>query len=226
MLKTLFTEQVLFYLAGGFLAIAVIAQVLVSISIKRLGVAAQDMGKSDHVLTRLLKAKYEHACMVHDKVQNVGAFVDKYLYEYRVWGLRLYSWRRMKIICIWSFAFLSVCGAIGAYSFEMMSMEVARYLVYGAVGTLFMTVFHLLADEQYRIKAAKVYMVDFLGNTYAHRYEKEKQKEKELIKEEPIIAASTEIMKEETEKETEEQKETLEPGKEARIRAILEEFLA
>ena len=79
MLKTLFTEQVLFYLAGGFLFIALIAQGIVAVSLKRLTSAAQDMGKSEHALMRLLRAKYEHACMVHDKVQNVREFVDKYV---------------------------------------------------------------------------------------------------------------------------------------------------
>lgn len=222
MLKTLFTEQVLFYLAGGFLIIALAAQVIVAISIKRLSGAAQNMGKSDHTLTRLLKAKYEHACMVHDRVQNVGAFVDKYVYEYRVCGLRLYTWRRLKMVSIWTFTLLCVFGAIGAYSFEMMSMEVAKYLVYGSVGTLVMTVLHLLMDEQYRLKAAKVYMVDFLGNTYAHKYEKRKDKE---VEEEPSIAASAEIVEEKQEKVPEEKRENLEPGKEARIREILEEFL-
>ena len=126
MLKALFTERVLFYLAGGFLLIAMIAQGIVAVSLKRLSSAAQDMGKSNHSLMKLLRAKYEHACMAHDKVQNVKAFVDKYVYEYRVCGLRLYSWRRMKMICTGVFTFLCVFGAFGAYSFGMVNMEVAK----------------------------------------------------------------------------------------------------
>ena len=228
MLKTLFTERVLFYLAGGFLFIAMIAQGIVAVSLKRLTSAAQDMGKSNHALMKLLRAKYEHACMVHDKVQNVRAFVDKYVYEYRVCGLRFYSWRRIKVICTGIFTFLCVFGAFGAYSFGMVNMEVAKYVVYGSIGTLFMTVFHLLMDEEYRLKAAKVYMVDFLGNTYAHRYEKEKQKVQEVqeeVPEEPVLAASAPVGREEPEKIVEEKRESFDSGKEARIREILEEFL-
>ena len=228
MLKTLFTERVLFYLAGGFLFIAMIAQGIVAVSLKRLSSAAQDMGKSNHALMKLLRAKYEHACMVHDKVQNVKAFVDKYVYEYRVCGLRLYSWRRMKVICTGIFTFLCVFGAFGAYSFGMVNLEVAKYLVYGSIGTLFMTVLHLLMDEEYRLKAATVYMVDFLGNTYAHRYEKEKQKAQEVpeeVPEEPVLAASAPVGREEPEKVVEEKRESFDSGKEARIREILEEFL-
>lgn len=228
MLKALFTERVLFYLAAGFLFLAMIAQGIVAVSLKRLNSAAQDMGKSNHALMKLLRAKYEHACMVHDKVQNVRAFVDKYVYEYRVCGLRFYSWRRMKVICTGLFTFLCVFGAFGAYSFGMANMEVAKYLVYGSIGTLFMTVLHLLMDEEYRMKAAKVYMIDFLGNTYAHRYEKEKQKvreEPEEMAEEPVLAASAPAGRGEPEKIIEEKRESFDSGKEARIREILGEFL-
>ena len=91
-----------------------------------------------------------------------------------------------------------------------------------------MTVLHLLMDEEYRLKAAKVYMVDFLGNTYAHRYEKEKQKAQEVpeeVPEEPVLAASAPVGREEPEKVVEEKRESFDSGKEARIREILEEFL-
>lgn len=228
MLKALFTERVLFYLAAGFLFLAMIAQGIVAVSLKRLSSAAQDMGKSNHALMKLLRAKYEHACMVHDKVQNVRAFVDKYVYEYRVCGLRFYSWRRIKVICTGVFTFLCVFGAFGAYSFGMVNMEVAKYLVYGSIGTLFMTVIHLLMDEEYRLKAAKVYMVDFLGNTYSHRYEKEKPKAREVpeeVPEEPALAASAPMGRGEPEKIIEEKRDSFDSGKEARIREILGEFL-
>ena len=35
----------------------------------------------------------------------------------------------------------------------------------------------MLADDAYQLEAAKTYMVDFLENTYAHRYAKANQKE-------------------------------------------------
>ena len=90
MLRTLITQQVLFYVAGGILVIALIAHVISAVSIKRLVSAAEDMGKSSHPLMKLIRSKYEHTCMVNDKVPSVRALVDKYVYEYQVWGLRLY----------------------------------------------------------------------------------------------------------------------------------------
>ena len=189
MLRTLITQQVLFYVAGGILVIALIVHIISAVSIKRLVNAAEDMGKSNHPLMKLIRSKYEHACMVNDKVQNVRALVDKYVYEYRVWGLRLYSWRKLKLICVWLYALLCIAGAFGAYAFGLMRLEVSRYIVLGAAGVLAITVLHLLLDEEYKLKAAKIYMIDFLGNTYAHRYEKMNQKSKKESA--PAVAVSS-----------------------------------
>ena len=243
MLRTLITQQVLFYVAGGILVIALIAHVISAVSIKRLVSAAEDMGKSSHPLMKLIRSKYEHACMVNDKVQNVRALVDKYVYEYRVWGLRLYSWRKLKLICVWLYALLCVAGAFGAYAFGLMRLEVAKYIVLGAAGVLAITVLHLLLDEGYKIKAAKIYMVDFLGNTYAHRYEKMNQKIRKepavavsapmaVKAEEPVMEVENVTQGEQRSAPTQEEKEHfkgkdgMDTAKEAKIREILGEFLA
>lgn len=241
MLKTLITEQVLFYLAGGMLVLAFIAQAIVAVSLKRITNAAEDMGKSNHPLMKLVRAKFEHACMVNDKVQDVKAFVERYVHEYRVLGLRLYSWRRLSTICVWSYGILCILGAVGAYSFELMSLEISKYVVLGAGGILFMSVMHMLTDEAYRLKAVKIYMIDFLGNTYAHRYEKEKrsvkvpeepqsgEREWEQRIEEPVMSVSAPVTEPEITKESQPassgMKEGMDGTKEAKIREILEEFL-
>lgn len=56
------------------------------------------MSKSNHPLMRLVRAKFEHACMISDTVENVGVFVDKYLYEYKVCGYdftRCAGWKKI-----------------------------------------------------------------------------------------------------------------------------------
>ena len=243
MLRTLITQQVLFYVAGGILVIALIAHVISAVSIKRLVSAAEDMGKSSHPLMKLIRSKYEHACMVNDKVPSVRALVDKYVYEYQVWGLRLYSWRKLKLICVWLYALLCVAGAFGAYAFGLMRLEVAKYIVLGAAGVLAITVLHLLLDEEYKIKAAKIYMVDFLGNTYAHRYEKMNQKTRKepavavsapmaVKAEEPVMEVENVTQGEQRSAPTQEEKgpfkgkDGMDTAKEAKIREILGEFLA
>ncbi len=58
--------------------------------------------------------------MISDKVENVGVFVDKYLYEYKVCGLRLHTLRRLEKIYV---GLLIVTGLVGAgLSYQVYGM--------------------------------------------------------------------------------------------------------
>ena len=111
MLETMLDRHMIFVLMGILTAVGIMSKFIVNVSLKRLVRAAGNMNKSTHPLMRLVRAKFEHASMVSDKVENVSVFVEKYLYEYKVLGLRLHSWRRMEkaaaALCLFA-------GAVGA----------------------------------------------------------------------------------------------------------------
>lgn len=115
--------------------------------------------------------------MVSDKVQNVGAFVEKYLYEYRVLGVRLHTWRQWAKGSIWLCLIFGATGTALAYAAGEREQGLYRYGILGGVGALALFILRMLADDAYQLEAAKTYMVDFLENTYAHRYAKANQKE-------------------------------------------------
>ena len=96
MLEVVLDRQIMVILMGIAAAVGVISKIIAAVSLKRLVRASGNMNKSSHPLIRLVKAKFEHACMVSDRVQNVEVFVEKYLYEYRAGGLRLHTWRRLE----------------------------------------------------------------------------------------------------------------------------------
>ena len=78
--------------------------------------AAGNMSKSTHRLIRLVRAKYEHACMLHDRVENAEAFVEKYIYEYRGMGFRIHTWRQLEVQSIWFAGILAALGAVFNYT--------------------------------------------------------------------------------------------------------------
>ena len=96
MLEVILEGRILYVLMGIVAAVGILSKIAVNLSLKRLVWAAGNMNKSNHPLMRLVKAKFEHACMVSDTVENVGVFVDKYLYEYRVLGMKLHTLRRLE----------------------------------------------------------------------------------------------------------------------------------
>lgn len=221
MLETIVEKEIIFYVMGIVFGLAVLAKLISYITVRKMAKAASEIHKSNHRLMRLIKAKFEHASMVSDRVQNVEAFVEKYIYEYRVFKVSLCFWRGLPRKTIWAIVLLGVVGVFTSYRIDGMSVLTLQYLQWTCIWSLFLALLHFLLEEDMRIDAAKNYAVEYLENVCVHRYARANQTtvqemaevEQEEIVTEPVV-----------ETETPEQKKRNE--QEMRIRAILEEFLA
>ena len=103
--------NVIRYLMAAMGILGVIAKLVNQVTLNRLIRAAGTMSKSTHRLIKLVKAKYEHACMVHDTVENTDAFVEKYIYEYRGFLFKIHTWRQIEILTVWFSGILALSGA-------------------------------------------------------------------------------------------------------------------
>lgn len=179
MLEMILDKHVIWVIIGLGAAAGVVSKCIVNVSLKRLVRGAGNMGKSTHPFMRLVRAKFEHACMVSEKVENVEAFVDKYLYEYRVAGLKLHSLQRMEVTAV------GICMAAGIldgfleYTGNGMNDEVLTTGAFGIGAGILLYLLHLTTDEKYSVSVVRNYMVDYLENVCLHRYEKAYQKETE-----------------------------------------------
>lgn len=177
MSRIIVDKQIIVIALGIFTAVGILSKCMVNAILSRLVRAAGNMSKSTHPLMRLVRAKFEHACMVSEKVENVEVFVDKYLYSYKVLGIPLHSLRRLEkaaaLLCIVTGFF----GAVLTYSVYGMNDLVLQTGVIGAGLGILVYVFHLTTDENYRMQMARNFMVDYLQNVCLHRYEKAHQKE-------------------------------------------------
>ena len=73
MFKTMLDTQMIFYLMGVIGGIGILSKLVSEGTLRSLVKAAENMSKSSHRFMKLVRAKFEHACMVSDKVDNVGA---------------------------------------------------------------------------------------------------------------------------------------------------------
>ena len=177
MLELMLDRHVIYVLMGMSAFAGVVSKVVVGRTLRKLVVAAESMGKSNHPLMRLVRAKFEHTCMISEKVENVGVFVDKYLYEYRVGGVRLHAWRRLQMAGAGLCLILGGVGAIISYRIKGATEQTAMIGGTGVAMALIVFLVHMLTDEEYRLEAVRNYMVDYLENIYQHRYEKTYKKE-------------------------------------------------
>ena len=217
MLEAVIKYGIIFYAMGIVFAVGIISKVISHSTAGKMAKAASEIHKSNHRLMRLLKSKFEHASMVSDRVQNVEVFVKKYLYEYKVLGVRLDAWRSMRQKTIWFVLALGVCGTFGSYLLEGMGEQTIRYIGFTGAFAMILYSVHIVSDEESRLEIAKTYIVDYLENVCIHRYEKVGQ-----VQEEPEIVMAEE--KQEYEDKSDPIKEN--NSQEMRLRAILEEFLA
>lgn len=179
MLEMILDKHVIWVIIGLGAAAGVVSKCIVNVSLKRLVRGAGNMGKSTHPFMRLVRAKFEHACMVSEKVENVEAFVDKYLYEYRVAGLKLHSLQRMEVTAVGICMAAGLLGEFLEYTGNGMNDEVLTTGAFGIGAGILLYLLHLTTDEKYSVSVVRNYMVDYLENVCLHRYEKAYQKETE-----------------------------------------------
>ena len=194
MLELMLDRHEIYVLMGMSAFAGVVSKVVVGRTLRKLVAAAESMGKSNHPLMRLVRAKFEHTCMISEKVENVGVFVDKYLYEYRIGGVRLHAWRRLQMAGAGLCLILGGVGAIISYRIKGATEQTAMIGGTGVALALIVFLVHMLTDEEYRLEAVRNYMVDYLENIYQHRYEKTYKKEvlaEEARSEEARIAESS-----------------------------------
>lgn len=250
MLETIVKNQIIFYVMGIVLGLGVVAKFISVFTIRRMVKAASQIQKSNHKLMRLINAKFEHASMVSDRVQNVEAFVDKYIYEYKVFGISLNSFRAFPKKALWITGILGVFAIFESYRMEGMGELLFGYVQWTGIFVMLLLLLCFVTEENVRITAARNYMVEYLENVCAHRYAKanaagvheenadalEKTAgdgvKSEEVQEESVDAAvklveaageTGDTIAQVAEKVGEESRKR---EQEMRIRAILEEFLA
>lgn len=225
MLQNMVKQEVVLYVMGAMLAVGLVAKTISTITIRKMVKGAKEIQKSNHRLMKLIKAKFEHASMISDKVQNVEAFVDKHMYEYKVLGISLHKWRVIPKKMLW------ILGILGAFAiFESVRMEgfgvlFLTYVQWTAIFLMFLSLFYFVTEEGSRIQAARNYIVEYLENVCIHRYEK-MHKEVQKKEVEPEEEQQEEEEEEEIQIVEQREMERQKSEQEMRIRAILEEFLA
>lgn len=229
MLGNIVKHEIIFYIMGILLGFSIVAKMIAVVTIRKMVKAAGEIQKSNHKLMKLIKAKFEHASLISDKVHNVEAFVEKYMYEYRVFGIRLHTWRKIPQKIIWIIGCLGVFAVFESYRTEGLGILTIKYAQWTSLFVLLILLLHFMMEEKLGLHATKNYIVEHLENVCMHRYAK-----KNAVVEEAQEEVQEEAAPEDPEEESEdvqmakqlEEEEQKKSEREMRIRAILEEFLA
>lgn len=220
--------EVMFFTMGILFCIALYAKLISTITVRKMVKEAAEIQKSNHKFMKLIKAKFEHASLISNRVQNVGAFVDKYIYEYKVFGLRLNTWRRIPQKIFFFILILGVFSVCESLRVEGMTKTFVGCIQWTSIFVLALAFLNFMSGENSRLEAARNYMVEYLENVcvqrYARQHGKQEEQDEEIIPVEEIKEPKQEDPQIEITPKISEEEERSQ--QEMRIRAILEEFLA
>ena len=177
---------VIAYLMAAAGILGILAKIVNQITLNRLVREAGNMPKSTHRLIKLVRSKYEHACMIRDSVENTDAFVEKYIFEYRGFLFRIHTWRQIEILTVWFAGILAALGASVLYFSSGFRESVYQYITAGAAEVVLLSMVMRLTDEPYKIHALKMYMTDYLENICTVQLRRQGTRERETI---DVIAA-------------------------------------
>ncbi len=181
MLKVICDANVIFYLMLAVGITGILAKAVSRTSVKRLLRASAGMQKSTHRLMKLVRAKYEHACLAHNTVDNTDVFVERFLYEYRPFVFRLCTWRQIQKQGFWLTAILAGCGMALQYHTYGIGEGMYQYAAIGVAEMILLAAVFGMTNEQERMRMVQIYMVDYLENIQSHRHQKIKAYEKEKL---------------------------------------------
>ena len=192
------STDILFHLMVAVGVIGIIAKMMNLFTIRRMLGAAANMSKSTHRLIKLVRSKYEQACMLRDSVENTEAFVEKYIYEYRGNFLKVHTWRQLEKLSVWAAGVLAAVGAISWYQTAGVCEKMYQYVMLGAAEMILLFVVGQLSDEDYKLNAVKNYMIEYLENVCAGRYrcQQSEREQTELLRAQKESAADKANMNE------------------------------
>lgn len=228
MMETIVEYELFFGVAVLAMTVGVIGSLVSHRVLKRLRREGMEIHTSEHRLLKLIKAKYEHANMLTERVKNVRVFVDKYLYGYKIAGICFYTWLALPLRMLWLTLFFGCLNGTLHLLTHGICEGMFRSFAGAGAGSILLFLCYAMSGQSRKVEEVRTYIVDYLENVCANRYARPtetKQPEEAYPAMEKQVEEVKAVVEEEAqdkEKEGKIQEET----QQMRIREILEEFLA
>lgn len=105
-------------------------------------------------------------------VNNVSVFVDRYLYDVRLSGVRYSTWETMGVIAVLMCLIAGMAGAFGAYYYEFGQDHIIRYTLEGLAVSGIIVMADAFIDIQRRKEQLHTNICNYLENYMKPRLEK------------------------------------------------------
>lgn len=168
------------YAMLGICVICVLGKLIANGTYKRLIRQAENMAAAKDSFLKRLKLKYESTYRLNDGVNNVPAFVEKNLYQYKKMGITL---RRLESLAIHGALLCllaGVCGTLGSFLYQTELRTMILHFAAGIVLGLVLVLADSVMDTGAKRDALMANICDYLENILVVRTSAENAEEEEV----------------------------------------------
>lgn len=167
-LNEILRGDIIRYVIIGTTVLAVLFKVIESFIYIGLLKQAENIPNSKNKLIKQMKLKYENCYKLNLGVNNVNAFVDKYMHKHKVCGISMHSFVRLPLMIMLFNAILGVASGVLCYMMGLSDRVGALYEIYGAASVGLILLSGILLDTGYKRRLVRISLVEFFDNSFAN----------------------------------------------------------
>lgn len=174
MLEKIFNQDTIIYVIAGICGVGVVTNLLMSFLYSRLVKDAKNLVSPRTKFMKNMKSGFESQYRMNEGVNNISAFIDKWMERYKILGLDVHKFRRISSYAMMISLLLGV--GVGSYLPYKNEMELALSLpYYGAGIASFLILFsvRMIADLSYKRQTIVLHATEFFENSMANRLSRE-----------------------------------------------------
>lgn len=178
MIQLLFENNVVLYIIVALCFVSLLIKYRLSLLFARLikmSDKPDNIGKRNKYCSWFIKsitddfiAEYENSYCVN----NVSIFVDKYMYNVSMLGIRSYTWESIGLLTVILCLLIGTFGAVGAYSLNLGQGELLKNVLCGLVAAGTIIVADIFNDIQSKREQLHTNICNYLENYMKPRLER------------------------------------------------------
>lgn len=168
-----------------------VAQALIYINLME---ESENVPASKNKLIKQMKLKFENCFKLNLGVNNIEAFVDKYMYKHKVCGLSIYNFNKIPIIAAWFGGLLGIVSGCICYLENISVRTGSIYEIYGIGSIIILKLSEIILDTAHKKNIVYINLIDFFENSLVNHLAHDvvnvaalTEEEREMLEEIPAV---------------------------------------
>lgn len=180
MIDVLFENYLVAYFMLVLFVIGGVCKIIIGASLSGVIRESDNMNNTRQNLLKQIKLKFENCHRLNLQINNVSAFINKYIYKYKLLGVSI---KRLNNAANTCFLLCITIGFLSGVLIYINSVDVNKIVIYmseGIVLSLCGLIWNNVIDIKTKIEIIKINIQDFLENSLENKLKNESIKHEKI----------------------------------------------